>query len=301
MSDELEEQLKAMRQARPSAFVRHAIVRGAMERARSESVPAPRPLRAWVPALAVFVVLVMGLWGWRSQSPEAEPLARMSTAAASAVRTIGPHRVVMSPHSSTVILPSTGKSTELALEAGAASFDIEPLPPGATFTVRTDHALVEVVGTRFQVELKGSCTLVDVQEGKVRVSQSALAPSLLTAGTRQLFCDRSTEVAGEALVRGALSLASEGNLSHAQPLFERYLLEYPGGTFEEEALYYVWLIESRGANRQAAATAAAKFLARFTEGTRAARVRRWLQDRGDQFSPLPTEEGVGHQNSETPP
>jgi hypothetical protein len=146
------------------------------------------------------------------------------------------------------------------------------LPAGQHFRVRTEHLTVEVVGTDFTVSLLGECTRVDVTEGRVRVRSTSDEELLLSAGQWQQHCVSP----GEALVREALALVLAGKEpERAAGLLRRYLAEQPRGPFEEEALFHLWLVESRGPAATAARATADALLQRFPSSPRAERVRLW--------------------------
>ena len=63
---------------------------------------------------------------------------------------------------------NASKKREVSLK-GQAFFDVETTADKATFTVKTEHFKVEVLGTQFDVMARESMSSVAVKEGKVRV------------------------------------------------------------------------------------------------------------------------------------
>lgn len=60
----------------------------------------------------------------------------------------------------------------MILDYGHIDASLPHLIPPATFHIRTPHALVTVIGTRFSVTCDAICTLVEVQQGVVEVSSA---------------------------------------------------------------------------------------------------------------------------------
>lgn len=91
-----------------------------------------------------------------------------------------------------VAFASLSPMTELAVEpegcelrAGSASFEVDPLPPGRRFLVRTHDVEIEVHGTAFRVSTgAGAPTRVVVSEGIVSVTpRHGGPPARLLAGS----------------------------------------------------------------------------------------------------------------------
>ena len=69
---------------------------------------------------------------------------------------------------SVTVLADQPERVEISLERGRAVASVTPRSGDGRFTIRTPHAVVVVVGTRFTVEAGSSQTRLDVAEGKVR-------------------------------------------------------------------------------------------------------------------------------------
>ncbi|MBX7116218.1 MAG: FecR family protein [Myxococcaceae bacterium] len=265
-------ELRKLGQVRPFRRVQQAIVEGALDRVRSSG----RRSKVWVAVLLTALgaaVLVVQSWQRpvQVQAP-AQPLA-FSSDSIPRDFALGPHRIALGRASFASVFNASPMHAEIRLERGEARFAVEPLPQGGWFRVRTSNALVEVVGTRFSVEVKGGCTLVSVQEGRVRVNEALLLPS-----ERTLVCDSEAEATAETLVRTAISLTRDRQLHRARPLFSQYLSAYPAGTFEEESLFYLWVIDASVGTVAEAQGSAEGFLVKFPQGRRADMVRQWVSD-----------------------
>jgi len=111
----------------------------------------------------------------------------------------------------TALRPSTlrsvaaGESARVELEDGAIEVDVRPLAPGATFTLVTAQAEIQVVGTKFRVAAASTSTLVEVERGTVKVTPlAAPAPaSLLRAGEQLLVGAGDRPAASSASRRDA--------------------------------------------------------------------------------------------------
>ena len=71
---------------------------------------------------------------------------------------------------STLTLSDHGQK-ELHLKEGSISSNVRPQPVGRPMLVRTRSALLEVLGTQFEVEVRLSATMLNVSEGRVRVTR----------------------------------------------------------------------------------------------------------------------------------
>jgi ferric-dicitrate binding protein FerR (iron transport regulator) len=72
--------------------------------------------------------------------------------------------------SSTLTLSDHGQK-ELHLKEGSISGNVRPQPARRPMLVRTRSALLEVLGTQFEVEVRRSSTMLNVNEGRVRVTR----------------------------------------------------------------------------------------------------------------------------------
>ncbi len=71
---------------------------------------------------------------------------------------------------STLTLSDHGQK-ELHLKEGSISSNVRPQPAGRPMLVRTRSALLEVLGTQLEVEVRLSATMLNVNEGRVRVTR----------------------------------------------------------------------------------------------------------------------------------
>lgn len=273
---DVSELLASLRDAAPSREVRERIVQNSLRRMRKR----PRlshPLGFSFAAAAAALALGLGLhWlapGTLEGSEPALPAKGSLHAAAElpSAFSIGPHRVHLSPSSTVKVEAAERHLTELRVEAGTALFDVAPLVDGATFRVRTDHVLVEVVGTRFSVRNDGNCSLVLVEEGKVRVTDLSGTENHLLPNQQRRYCPGQT---ADRLLREALVSISRGEgLDQAAELLTRYLREAPDGSLEEEALFHLALVHARLGNHEEAARLAREFEGKFPHSGRLDRLR----------------------------
>lgn len=273
---QVRELLGTLRDATPSREVRERIVQGSLRKMRRPS-RFFQPLRLSLAAATAALALGLGLhWVAPVSQPPAEPTlpAKGSLHAAHELPSsfaIGPHQVHLSPATTVKVEAAEPLLTELSLESGAAVFDVAPLTDGATFRVRTEQVLVEVVGTRFSVRADESCSMVLVEEGKVRVTDAFGASELLLPNQQRRFCPGRT---ADLLLRDALVAISSGqDLEQAAELLGRYLREAPDSALEEEALFHLTLVHARLGNREEAARLAGEFERKFPHSARLGRLQ----------------------------
>ena len=60
---------------------------------------------------------------------------------------------------------------KLHLKAGSLSSNVKPQPAGKPMLIYTRSAMLEVVGTQFEVEAETAATMLNVSEGSVRVTR----------------------------------------------------------------------------------------------------------------------------------
>ncbi|MBI4577782.1 MAG: FecR domain-containing protein [Planctomycetes bacterium] len=109
-------------------------------------------------------------------------------------------RVTLDAGSQLVVMP-LGEDQVVRLEAGRLYARVAPRVRGA-FLVETPHALVRVVGTRFEVAVDGTRTTATVVEGRVRVVPRG--PDGLRSGAVLL----EPSQAGTALAEGPVRVAA---------------------------------------------------------------------------------------------
>jgi hypothetical protein len=174
-------------------------------------------------------------------------------------------------------------AAELVVSRGQVGFTVRPLDGQATFRVRTRQVLVDVVGTRFEVEARDRCTRVEVERGLVRVTASSTGEvHRLGPGARRTFCARPSapEVLSreERMARRALSLLEQRDLAGADLALTGYLGRYPAGMYAEEALFQLVLVKRRRGLHDQADLMTTRFLERFPGSRRAERLRRLIND-----------------------
>ena len=78
-------------------------------------------------------------------------------------------RVTLTAHSAATLSDSGQKRVDL--RQGNLSADVRPQPTGRPLVIQTPTALLEVLGTRFDVEAGSSMTWLDVEKGLVQVTR----------------------------------------------------------------------------------------------------------------------------------
>ncbi len=282
--------LRSLSDARPSPAAERRMVARALA-----SMPHGKPARRWIlrplavaGGLAAVAALftVLALPGIR-EAPSPHPqLAATTEPGTGSVRqavdqptsfTVGAHSVHIDVHGSLRVEHAEANAIDLRVVQGRAYFEVEPLGPGQSFKVRTEQVLVEVVGTRFSVESRGRCSVVAVEEGRVRVTDHRGNRDHLSAGNQRQFC--SDGDAAAELLREALVLVSQGReLERAARLLSRYRADHPGGVLEEEALFHLCLVKARLGETSAALELADEFRQRFPGSDRAERLGHWLDE-----------------------
>ena len=253
-------------------------------------------LAPWVAAASLaIVVVVTGLEpAPRSRVVASAPSEGRSPPATEAARApgfwLGPHHVVMAPSSRFETLGGGTDEIVMRLMAGLGRFDIHPLEPGQTFRIETPHAIVEVIGTRFSVDVEPECTEIAVEEGRVHVTGGRLSKiRALAARHTERFCAPidTPPLRGEAAVREALiSLGQQRDLPRAQTLLARYVHDHDDGVFLEDALFHLTFVTDQLESRAEARRYAAQVLERFPSGRRADRLRALLaKDHVDSQAP----------------
>ena len=204
---------------------------------------------------------------------------------ASVTHRYGKNSIRLVPHTWIRLKSTSTKAAKFVLHRGSSEFVVQPLAKGESFAVETDHALVEVVGTRFRVTVDNNCTRLRVVRGAVRFTDTSTSKAeLVRRGQDRSIC-RTVETKAKPLsiskgarwMRQAMTLLMEGkDLEKAARILRRYLDRYPRGSFAEEALFHLIFANQRLGNKREAAALSAEFLVRFPDTRRAARVRNWL-------------------------
>lgn len=188
-----------------------------------------RPVPAWrwpVLAAAAVLALALGWWLLPGAAPPALLRAGDGQALADGAEVAGP-QVLRAADGSRFSLAAGGAlrvalredGMELALAAGAVEAEVAAQPAGRRIGVRTAHALVSVVGTRFQVATSATATSVAVDSGVVAVADAQGGRRELRAGDRAFasaagLAGRVVRVAPEAGLAGvqrALDAARPGD------------------------------------------------------------------------------------------
>lgn len=266
------DKLRALGKAQPTAATRQRIVEGAWDRVERQAGRRGFGV-LWVILAGAAVATAFALWPTTPPVPTQPPvaIAPAQSDRPTQIEIPDPGWAVEAEGAKYRVVNSRPGAIEVALDAGRSTFQVDPLPPGGYFRVRTPHTLVEVVGTRFVVDVIGRCTTVEVTEGKVAVD-TPLGGTVLTAGGRQTVCAKQAPTAGEAQLREALRRIAIGDRDGAEPMLEMYLKAHPHGIFGEEALFHLALLRQyRG--EQAADEAARQFFAKYPQSERAARLR----------------------------
>lgn len=313
MSLQQEVDLSKLREARPAPAVARRIVEGAMAQT------APRASRAWLVAvpvafaagIAIAVVLLrpgpMVAQPLVSVDPRAikpdgvnpvvpqvidpktlplPPLPSLTTGQV-AEAALGPvpfragrHVVKVDAHSKVLATKVEPKSVQLKVATGAAKFEVATLEAEEVFAVSAGALTFEAVGTRFEVEVEGECTRLEVQEGIVRVSREGKELELVGEGKRGTFCEGAPGPESlseeDRLLSDALDkvrTGSNADLGEASALLRSYCEKYPDGTYQQEALFYLARISQRLGKAEESKAFAAKFLERWPTGRRADELR----------------------------
>jgi ferric-dicitrate binding protein FerR (iron transport regulator) len=248
----------ALAEAEPPQSVEDRIVRGAMARATSK-----QRFRRWVPGMVV--AFGLGLVVFWAAGVDLSGHDQGVVAAAGRTHTpkdvptqyvVGAHKVDVSEGAEMQFDRVASSDTALTLKIGRITCEVTPLTPGGSFRVHTRDGEVRVIGTRFVVEVLSDCTYVTVLKGSVWLTETlenASKDRRLDAGQQGAMCatEESAGVDGQdgrEWVHEALVLVSNGeHPEKAAELLRRYLDTYPGGLFEEDAMFHlVFLMRNLG-------------------------------------------------------
>lgn len=191
--------------------------------ARAESRRPRRTLVPWFSAAAACAAIAVSAYLWlgsRSQSFETG---------------VGEQRVVLLADGSMLNLNADshaevriGEHTrDIRLPKGEALFRVAP-DRTRPFRVHTPNAIVEAVGTQFNVDVRSNSTTVSVLEGKVRILPVGTAPAATSKrASRPPIPVTTALVAGEAAEiasAGAVELHREASISDAVAWQQRKLI-----------------------------------------------------------------------------
>lgn len=261
--------LTQLRDARPSATAEQRIIDGAVARSM-----APKR-RVFAPMFIAAATAAAAVWFFTRPTPVVDAPAPDSIAmVTSDAPAVAPakvsHQMTHGEGAVFEVDQPSAQQTEVQLTAGAASFQVDPLPPGGVFAVQTPHARVEVVGTAFKVDVANGCSHVTVTEGRVRVRQGD-AVHFVSAGEAHRACPSA--VAGEAWVQAGLAHLVAGDTGAGMAELERYVAAHPQGALAEEALFHLALAAHRAGDADLLDSARARYLKAFPQSARAQRVR----------------------------
>jgi TolA-binding protein len=182
-----------------------------LRKAHAHSIArAPARRFVWLAAAGLFVLalLALGLRGWRTlpASFEARPVFELRPLAGARM------------HDAT-----KGASARVVLEAGSVAAHVQHLQAGQRFVMNLPDGELEVLGTRFFVQVDGGITRrVVVTEGVVALRLRDLGEHVVAAGeswTRPQPEAHAPEsgVAGTTSAPSASADAPESHLSHPRP------------------------------------------------------------------------------------
>ncbi|HKO90668.1 MAG TPA: FecR family protein, partial [Polyangiaceae bacterium] len=153
------------------------MVRAALRERRPEPVRLAPRITRYVVGLAA--ALLMGLLGARAFEVAATRLATSHVEVGPGQRPVPlwlrtGDALVLAGGSALDVLSETSALRQVRLTRGAVLCDVRRLAQGQEFLVVTTHALVQVRGTVFSVQVDEQHTTVQVHEGTVQVSGRAL-------------------------------------------------------------------------------------------------------------------------------
>lgn len=284
--------LGQLKDAAASADVEARIVDGALARTSTSRAPAFRGPRRWLVPAAATAAAATAVGGWAvwTRAPGTLAPGAYAAQAAPARFTLGAHEVELAARSSADFIQTEPSAVRIALRRGALDCDVDPLPADGSFEVRTEHARVSVVGTRFAVEVDGRCSRVRVREGTVRVEDRASDGQafVLRGGDSRELCapEPAAVTPAEApapplteaeIMRAALDHMAAGDPDAAIRGFEAYLEAHPQGGFVEDAMFHRAVLLLRGDDPEAARDAVARFAARYPDSSRTKTLEGLLQ------------------------
>lgn len=146
--------------------------------ASADGLP-PGIRRAGAPASETFLVTV----GMRVGADD-RIVSRSATVTLASRRDAS--RFVVAPQSAlSLSAPGAGAALRVALDQGSLRASVAKQAPGATLSLVTPHAVVEVIGTEFELAVEATATRLEVTEGSVRFTRLGDgAVSEVAAGAR---------------------------------------------------------------------------------------------------------------------
>ena len=144
-----------------------------------------RILSRWTAGVAAGLALAFGLYSWLGGDHEVL-LASASTTVETITLDDG-SLVTLRPNSSLFVIDEDAHRYRLE---GEALFDVT-YDPSREFMVETDHAIVAVLGTRFDVSTWANETQVFLERGKVRVDHASSSESTVLEPGQAVIIDRN--------------------------------------------------------------------------------------------------------------
>ena len=157
---------------------------------------------------------------------------------------------------STLTFSDLGRK-ELHLKAGKLSCDVRPQPTGRPMFVHTRSALLEVLGTQFEVDAGLSSTVLDVNEGVVRLKRLSDGESVDVPARHRAIADTDQAVTAilvpDSISRWQSQLQlgpdyTQGKWSPQERERDATLRAVPYSTVDGRTIYTVGFGVSRGGN-----------------------------------------------------
>ncbi len=111
---------------------------------------------------------------------------------------------------------SDHRQKELHLKEGALSSNVKRQPPGKPMLIYTRSAMIEVLGTRFEVEAELAATTVNVNEGSVRVKRFSDGSTVDVPARHRLIAAADREMLPELVPNSVSRWKSELRLGPAR-------------------------------------------------------------------------------------
>jgi transmembrane sensor len=203
---------------------------------RTGAQAAARAARRWRPAALAASILVAaaGGWAWFAEHRASFQEFETATGEQRTFELEDGSVVYLNPHSRVAIRLAAG-AREVRLLRGEALFRVQH-DPSRPFRVYTDDAMVQAVGTQFDVYRRDDGTVVAVLEGRVDVTpaasaspsgsmgdsrpKGAVAPSAARASSRSLGASQEARVNHT----GSVSIREVSNVSDTVAWRERRLI-----------------------------------------------------------------------------
>jgi len=156
----------------------------------------------------------------------------------------------------------------LRLRSGAVALEVPKLSPGATLSVATDEAEVQVRGTRFRVERTAAATVVSVTEGVVEVQPSGAGRPALLLRAGETARVEPLEAYRLRAHEEALGALSRGDLPAAAAQLEQLLATEPTGDLEGQTHALLGWVRQASGDRAGALSEYQRALSAAPPGSR---------------------------------